>query len=382
MGMSGFKSNGEYDAWTRTVIKTQTEDVKAAIQSGDWNIKAIENLDYTTCMYIAEDVEMVKEHTVFFIDFGKFFGYSAIVFYGNAHIYHASDYELHHKSLEGDKKSLKEFYIKALNNKLFTDDELINSAPKSYDELGRRRNFLTNYIGQRMNHVSFFHIFNDEKVAEAYTRETKNLYRSDVAYAFYTRKSISVTFKVSEDDEGICVTGFYGTEIKEYHYDETKTCVTFPEEDKVLIGNWHKAQDIIVTFITKNGKTREKNADCCNPIPKNFLYSMEEIIDPEEIPGFTFGTPGWVDDEGNLFNPSMLKKGNLTLYSKLYTEIKGSTSIFKDRNIMIPFVVWMCDHPVTQGEYIAVMNNFKNEIDLDAIEEVIENDFLNIQKKE
>lgn len=185
MGMSGFKSNGDYDAWTRTVIKTQTEDVKAAIQSGDWNIEAIENLDYTTCMYIAEDVEMVKEHTVFFIDFGKFFGYSAIVFYGNAHIYHASDYELHHKSLEGDKKSLKAFYIKALNNKLFTDDELINSAPKSYDELGRRRNFLNNYIGQRMNHVSFFHIFNDEKVAEAYTRETKNLYRSDVAYAFY-----------------------------------------------------------------------------------------------------------------------------------------------------------------------------------------------------
>lgn len=138
-------------------------------------INMIENLTYSQVEELAEEKITVKEHTVFLIDFGGYFGYSAVVFYGDAHIYHVNDYALHHSDRE--KSSLKEWYVRSLNNKLFTDEEMY-SPLTDYSDYNRRSYYLRNYYAQRKPYVSCWRIKSDDE-------EKENKYFSAVTFSYY-----------------------------------------------------------------------------------------------------------------------------------------------------------------------------------------------------
>lgn len=142
-------------------------------------INAIENLTYSQVEELAEEKMTIKEHTVFFVDCGEYFGYSALVFYGDMHIYHANDYALHHSDRE--KSSLKEWYIKSLNNILFTDEEM-HSPLTDYSNYNRRSYYLRNYYSQRKPYISCWRIKSDSEEKE---NTCDDKYFSAVTYSYY-----------------------------------------------------------------------------------------------------------------------------------------------------------------------------------------------------
>lgn len=62
-------------------------------------INDIELLTFDEAAEIALDYINIKDHDILFVDFGGYFGYSALVFKNEKHIYYANEYELHHKYL-------------------------------------------------------------------------------------------------------------------------------------------------------------------------------------------------------------------------------------------------------------------------------------------
>ena len=67
------------------------------IKTGINTIREIESIDQATASAMAQGHEIIKDHDVYFVDFGGYFGYSALVFAEGRHIYHANDYALHHR---------------------------------------------------------------------------------------------------------------------------------------------------------------------------------------------------------------------------------------------------------------------------------------------
>ena len=98
-------------------------------------IREIEKITFAEAQNMAIETTEIKEHECFFVELGEYFGYSVLIFKNGRHIYHANDYELHH-SLTVEKKGkegLKQYYIKSLSKKLFTNAELLEPIG-SYDE--------------------------------------------------------------------------------------------------------------------------------------------------------------------------------------------------------------------------------------------------------
>lgn len=120
----------------------------------NYTIKDIENMSAANLADMAEDAETIKGHTVYFVDFGGWFGFSACVCADGQHIYYANDYELHHKGKSRDE--LREIYRQTLNNKLFTETEL--STVSSYEDKSAKEYFLRNLYAMRRPYVSAFHI--------------------------------------------------------------------------------------------------------------------------------------------------------------------------------------------------------------------------------
>ena len=87
-----------------------------------YTIRDIESLAEQQAAEMAEEAQIIKEHQVYFVDFGGYFGYSALVFAEGHHIKYANDYALHHADMT--RSELRAFYLNSLNNKLFTVDEL------------------------------------------------------------------------------------------------------------------------------------------------------------------------------------------------------------------------------------------------------------------
>lgn len=98
---------------------------------------------------------IIKDCNCYFADLGGNFGYSVLVFKNNHHIFYADDYQLHHgnKSVE----ELKEYYINTLNNKFFTDSELLTEV-KNYEEYRRKSYYIRNYWIMQFDRVSIFYI--------------------------------------------------------------------------------------------------------------------------------------------------------------------------------------------------------------------------------
>lgn len=118
----------------------------------NWTIKNIERLRENEVQEMAMEKTSIKKHDVYFVNLG-IFGLSALVFLNHHHVYYANDYELHHLGLsEGD---LKGFYIYALNNRLFTEEEIV--APlTSYDEYIKKRFYVYNYYGMQEDGTKIF----------------------------------------------------------------------------------------------------------------------------------------------------------------------------------------------------------------------------------
>lgn len=147
------------------------------------NIKEIEALTQEQAAAMAAETAEIKEHTVYFVDFGGYFGYSALVYADGMHIYHANDYALHHPNKSRD--DLRDWYLSTLNNKLFTESELV-APTSSADEIKRRRYYLRDYYGMRRPYISCFQIFHNDAEKEAIEKKVSGLTLNPICYGYYS----------------------------------------------------------------------------------------------------------------------------------------------------------------------------------------------------
>lgn len=158
------------------------------------NIDDIQNLTLEQAKVLCKERTTIKEHDIYFVDFGGYFGFSCLVFYKNMHIYYANDYQLHHKKITWNEdgtstskdytpEELKKIYIDSLNNKLFTEAEL--SEPlKNYDEYTKKDHFIRNYYSMRSPYISMFFIGTDAE-REARRKKTEKMHFSPVTFSYY-----------------------------------------------------------------------------------------------------------------------------------------------------------------------------------------------------
>lgn len=95
----------------------------------------------------------IKGHDCFLVNLGGAFGYSVLVFKNNHHVHYANDYQLHHSCKT--EAELKRWYIDTLNNKLFTEAELMEEI-HTYDEYTRKSYYVRNYWIMQFDRVSAF----------------------------------------------------------------------------------------------------------------------------------------------------------------------------------------------------------------------------------
>lgn len=144
----------------------------------DWNISYIEAVTEAEVKTMALETMQIKEHDVYFVDFGGGFGYSCLVFKNDHHIYYANDYELHHSG--ETREGLRKIYIEGLNNKLYTESELAEPL-KDYDEYKLKSHFLHNYYGMQVDYISIFGNPNDHTNFE---EEVKGMIYNPVAFSY------------------------------------------------------------------------------------------------------------------------------------------------------------------------------------------------------
>lgn len=147
-------------------------------------IDEIEALDESTVKAMATETVEIKGHTVYFADLGEYFGYSALVFADGRHIYHANDYALHHGDMKDDMQSLRDWYVKTMNEKLFTEDEL-RIPSDDYSELKEKEYYLRNYYPMRREYQTVF--CSEKDVAEWYKRDKASAVFSPIALGYFKR---------------------------------------------------------------------------------------------------------------------------------------------------------------------------------------------------
>lgn len=146
----------------------------------NYTIKDIEGMSAADLASFAEEVETIKGHTVYYIDFGGCFGFSACVCADGRHICYANDYELLHSGKSRDE--LRELYRRKLSGKLFTDEEL--QTVNSYDDYTAKSYYIRNYYAMRRPYISAFFIGSDAERAEI-EKKTEKMIFSPVFMAYY-----------------------------------------------------------------------------------------------------------------------------------------------------------------------------------------------------
>lgn len=145
-------------------------------------ISEIESLDENSVKGMAKEAIEVKGHTMYLADLDEFFGFSALVFCEGRHIYYANDYALHHADMKDDMHALRDLYIKTMNGKLFTEDELRTPSDK-YSERDAKEHFLHNYYPMRREYQTIF--CKVEDAAEWYKRDKESAIFSNIAFAYF-----------------------------------------------------------------------------------------------------------------------------------------------------------------------------------------------------
>lgn len=149
----------------------------------EYTIRDIEALTEVQAAKMAMEAVEIKGHQIYFVDFGGYFGYSALVFADGHHIKYANDYELHHKDRSRDE--LREFYINSLNKKLFTTGEM--ETVTDYQDKQAKEYYIRNYYGLRRDHISMFFCGPDSE-RERLRKKTETMIFSPVFMAYYDKK--------------------------------------------------------------------------------------------------------------------------------------------------------------------------------------------------
>lgn len=149
----------------------------------EWTIKEIEAASEKVIANMAEEKMNVKEHDVYLVDFKGYFGYSAVVFKNGKHIRFANDYQLHHTGR--DKDWLRDWYVKTMNHKLYTEDEM--ETVIDYDDFTAKENYLRNYYPLQRTYISMWFI-GDEKEREKRCKATEKMFFDPVSYAYFYDK--------------------------------------------------------------------------------------------------------------------------------------------------------------------------------------------------
>lgn len=154
------------------------------------NIREIENISESEAKEAAIEIAKIKGFNIYFVDLEGHFGYSYLVFKDGHHIHYANDYELHHSWLvkEKGKEALRDYYIESINNKLFTDEEII--APlKSYDEYTKKNYFLNNYYAMQRDRVSIFYINPTDEEKSVLEEAKKTMVYDRVGFCYIADKA-------------------------------------------------------------------------------------------------------------------------------------------------------------------------------------------------
>ena len=148
-------------------------------------IREIENLTESDVQKMDNEKVDVKGFSVYLVDLGEYFGYSALVYKNNHHIYHADDFQLHHtgKSIEECKK----WYLETIPQKLFTEEEIAEPL-KSSNDYRRKRDFLINYYGMQVDYISHFGTFHNEEERQAILKKTEGMYDNYVGMCWMNDK--------------------------------------------------------------------------------------------------------------------------------------------------------------------------------------------------
>ena len=150
----------------------------------DWTISEIEALTLAEVKAMEEECVEINGHDIHFVDFGGYFGYSALVFKDGAHIYYANDYELHHKGRS--KEELKAWYMETLPNKIFADKDL--EIVENYDDYERKDYFLRNYYIQRISYETAFHIYHNETEEKEFKKKIKGMFYNPISFCYVEPK--------------------------------------------------------------------------------------------------------------------------------------------------------------------------------------------------
>lgn len=149
----------------------------------NYTIHEIEALTEVQAAEMATESTEIKGHQIYFVDFGGYFGYSALVFADGHYIKYANDYELHHSGKS--REELRGLYVDGLNKKLFTVDEL--GTVEDYQDKQAKEYYIRNYYGMRRDHISMFFCGSD-KEREKSQKKTENMIFSPVFFAYYDKK--------------------------------------------------------------------------------------------------------------------------------------------------------------------------------------------------
>ena len=152
------------------------------------NIREIEALTEQDVIKLKEEGKAellkIKEHDCYLVNLGEYFEYSVLVFKNNKHMYYVNDYQLHHrnKSIE----ELKQWYIETLNNKLFTETELMEDI-QDYDEYTKKSHYVRNYWIMQFERVSVFYIGN---LSEEQIIAKEKMFYCPTCFCYVNDKSI------------------------------------------------------------------------------------------------------------------------------------------------------------------------------------------------
>lgn len=154
-------------------------------------ITQIEQLTYEEALKISVETMEIKEHQIVFANCGEYFKYSALVFKDGKHIYHANDYELHHGYIVKEEgiDALRQWYIDTLNNKLFTDSELLEEC-RSYSEYEKKCHFVRNYYIMQYDYRTAWAFGREQN--EELEKEKKNYkFFNPVSFCYVNDESIA-----------------------------------------------------------------------------------------------------------------------------------------------------------------------------------------------
>lgn len=156
------------------------------------NYEQIENLTEEEVKEHSEEQTIIKGYNCYFIDLPPYYNYSVLV-YKNGH-YITEDFELHHSNKNGNKEGLKKLYIKNLNQKLFTPEE-IDAPIMTRQEEESKHDFVINYYKNHFDNLSLWYI--GEKQEKELSKKI-----NEEGYKYGVR-ILATAFKTEEDRSNV-----------------------------------------------------------------------------------------------------------------------------------------------------------------------------------